>query len=41
MSRFRTHGVWVIICGLMLTLGLHGKAWGVYHLVRALTFFLH
>lgn len=37
---YRSHGIWVIIAGAMLTLGLHGKAWGVYHAIRAITFFI-
>jgi len=30
----RRHGIWVILVGIMLTLGLHGNAWRIYHLIR-------
>jgi hypothetical protein len=30
----RRHGPWVIVVGVMLTLGLHGDVWRLYHLAR-------
>lgn len=28
------HGVWVMVVGALLVLGLHGNAWRFYHLAR-------
>jgi hypothetical protein len=32
----RRHGIWVIVVGVMLALGVHGRSWQLYHLLRAL-----
>lgn len=27
-------GVWVMVCGALIALGVHGDAWRLYHLAR-------